>query len=220
MHAALNNALVVSGALLVAGAATAGYDIAQSATPGPVYSTTLNFDEAGGPTGTVATNSWASLGLTSMASGSGDGFVDNFSGFAPWVGPGNAFFGSFGVFMNFSTDLTAMSVDVWDSAGVPSPFGGGLNVILFNDGVQVWDINLQNGGGPFDPIATPAWGGLGDQSFHITTSGGMVFDEVRILGFGFPYETFVDNISWNAVPAPGSVALFGLAALVTRRRRA
>ena len=174
------------------------------------YATTLTFDESGGPTGAVATDAWAGIGITELQSGDGLPLVDDFSS-APgqgWLGAGNAFFGNFGVFMTFDTDLSAMSFQAWDPSGPASPFGGGLGVFVFNDGVEV--------GSSF---GTPAWGGVGDAWFDITTSGGMVFDEVRILGFGFGPTTYVDNLSWTAVPAPASAGVLALGLVGARRRR-
>ncbi|MCA9296893.1 MAG: hypothetical protein KC983_10250, partial [Phycisphaerales bacterium] len=124
------------------------------------------------------------------------------------LGDGNSFYGNFGVFMTFDNDVSEFSLEVWDPSGPPSPIGGGLFVVVLNDGVEV-----ASGG------YTPAWGGLGDSWFDITTTGGMVFDEVRILGFGFQPTTFVDNLSWNEVPAPGALAMLGVAAIGARRRR-
>ncbi|MGP1346549.1 MAG: hypothetical protein ACTS3F_07775 [Phycisphaerales bacterium] len=206
------------GAILLVSAAgaapaIASYTITQG-TSAPSYATTLNFDEPGGPTGLVATDAWASLGLAEMQAGDSAPFVGDFSAATPWVNDGNAFYGNFGVFMTFSTDLTALSLQVWDPSGPPSFFGGGLNVILFNDGAEVWDLFVQTG-----DIATPAWGGLGDEWFDITATDGMVFDEVRILGFSFSPTTYADNISWTAVPAPANAALFVLAGLGAARRR-
>src|SRR3546814_9914877 len=48
-----------------------------------------------------------------------------------------------------SSDL-AFSIQAWDPSGPPSPFGGGLGVFVFDDGVEV-------GSGFF----TPAWGEIG-----------------------------------------------------------
>lgn len=217
----VKTAATIAAVGLAVSGASAGYNIAQSSDAPTAYATTLNFDEVGGPTGVVDPASWAGIGLADMQAGDGVPQVGDFQTLfaAPWIGSGNSFYGNFGVFMTFSVDLTALSVQVWDPSGPPSFLGGGLNVILFNDGAQVWDVNAQNGGGPFDPIATPAWGGVGDATFDITTTDGMVFDEVRILGYGFGPTTFVDNISWQAVPAPGAVALFGAAGLASVRRR-
>ena len=46
-----------------------------------------------------------------------------------------------------------------------------------------------------------------------------VFDEVRILGFGFTPTTYVDNLSWTKVPSPASAAILGCGALMAGRRR-
>ena len=135
--------------------------------------------------------------------------VDDWTGiFGPWVGTGNSFFGNFGVFMTLDTDVTEMSLQVWDPSGGP-PFGG-MAVVLFDDGNQVsWTDH------------TPAWGGVGDEWFDITTDGGDVFDEIRLVGFGFDPTTFMDNVSWNVIPEPTSLAIFGLMGVtVLRRRRA
>ena len=89
-------------------------------------------------------------------------------------------------------------------------FGVGLSVFVFDNGGLVASSSF-----------TPAWGGVGDEWFDITTDGGSVFDEVRILGFGFDPTTFVDNLSWNAVPEPGSLLLLigGMSITLLRRRR-
>jgi MYXO-CTERM domain-containing protein len=213
---AIVRAAVAATAVTAATTASAGYTITQQNAPAPTYSTTLNFDEPGAPTGVLPGDTWAPLGITEMVSGVGDPVVGDFSGTFPWINSGNALAGPFGVFMTFETPMTEMSLQVWDPSGEPSFFGGGLNIFLFNNGEQVWDLFEQNG-----DIATPAWGGLGDSWFDITTTDGMVFDEVRILGFGFGAETFIDNLSWNPIPTPGAVGVLGLAAFAgTRRRRA
>jgi hypothetical protein len=79
---------------------------------------------------------------------------------------------------------------------------------MFDDGVEV-----------ASSFVTPAWGGIGDTWFDITADGGDVFDEVRILGWGFSPTTYADNLSWDVVPGPGSLALLAVAGLVSRRRR-
>jgi hypothetical protein len=102
-----------------------------------------------------------------------------------------------------------MSFQAWDDSGPPTPFGGGLAVALFNDGQKV---GFQ--------FFTPAFGGVGKTWFNITTSGASVFDEVRVLGFAsIGSNTIMDNLSWNAVPTPGGIAvlLMGLAGRSRRR---
>lgn len=199
-----------ASALAIASAAQANYTITQTAAPAPTYSTTLTFDEVGGPTGAVATNAWAGIGLAEIVAGDGGTFVgDNDTPNGGWgLGTGNSFFGPFGVFMTFSTDLDAISFQAWDPSGAPSPFGGGAAIGFFNDGQEVGSLFFE-----------PAWGGLGDTWFTITADSGMVFDQVNVLGFGFFPTTVVDNLSWNAVPAPSAAALLGVFGVASMRRR-
>ena len=117
------------------------------------------------------------------------------------------------MFLTFEDDVTDLNVNIQDPSGDPSPFGGGAVAFVFDDGVEVTSFAF-----------TPAWGGLGDEWLNINATGGMVFDEVRILGFGFSPTTFADDLSWNpasAIPEPASatlVLLFAGLAAVRRRR--
>lgn len=187
-------------------AAVADITVAQAAS-GTTYATTLNFDEAGGPTGAgLANDSWAGIGLADMAAGDGNNVVSDFA--EPWIGTDNAFFGNFGIFMAFDSDLTNFSGQFWDPSGPPGPIGGGMGIFVFNDGVEV-----------ANSFVTPSWGFVGDEWIDISATGGMVFDEIRVLGFGFTATTYADNLSWNAVPAPSSLAMLGLAGAIAGRRR-
>jgi len=178
---------------------------------GTTYSTTLNFDEAGGPTGFVNTGDWAGLGLASISSADGVHQVNDYTAsVGPWVGTGNSFFGNFGVTMVFDSDLTHFSAQAWDPSGPSSFSGGGFKGVALHDGVEV---------GSFFSSPGPAWGGLGDEWWDVTATDGMVFNEVQLFGFGFSPTTYVDNISWNAVPAPSGLALIGLGGFVASRRR-
>lgn len=191
--------------------AAASITITQSGAAAPTYTTTLNFDEPGGPTGAdVPANAWAgSHNITSFVSGAGANAVGDNSAA---TGQGtNSYWGPFGVFINFGQDLTALSMQAWDNSGQPTPFGGGAAMIALNDGIEVGSL-----------FVTPAIGGAGDSWYHITTTGGSVFDEVRFLGFAFAGpNSYVDNLSWNAVPEPTSLSLLALGAigLLSRRRR-
>lgn len=199
-----------SAAAIVASGAMASYTTTLG-TSAPTYSTTLNFDEPGGPTGTgLAVDAFqADYGVIIESGDLQQNVVDaTTQPGQSWLGSGYSFTGAYGVFLTFDEDLTDFSTRVWDPSGTPSPFGGGAAAFIFDDGVEVGFFAF-----------TPSWGGVGDEWLNISATGGMVFDEVRILGFGFFPTTFVDDMSWNVVPAPGAAALFGLAGLAGVRRR-
>lgn len=211
----MKNLLIAAACAATASPALAGYTVTSSDAPAPTYSTTLNFDEGGVPVGTaIGSDAFASFGVSSLAAGDGFNRIENFSstpGFG-WLPDSNAFIGGFGVFMNFENDITEFSAQVWDNSGPATLFGGGMFLVLLNDGVEV----------SFNLIENPAFGGVGDSWFNITTDGGDVFDEIRFVGAGFAGPlTIMGEASWNAVPAPSAFALLGLGGLVaTRRRRA
>ncbi|MEM8677992.1 MAG: hypothetical protein AAGF97_01445 [Planctomycetota bacterium] len=206
----LSTVLAIGVGLLVPQWALATVTISQVATP-TTYSTTLNFDEPGGPSGIgLPDDAFLANGITALVAGDSNNVVQDNTGDGPWIGTGQSFFGNFGIFATFENDLSEFSANVWDPAGPPGPFGGGMGIFVFDDGVEV-----------ASSFITPAWGGIGDAGIEITTSGGMVFDEVRMLGFGFPATTYGDDFSWNVVPEPDGTIVFCLAAisgLICRRR--
>ena len=192
-----------------AAAASAQVVIEQSTVAPPTHATSLNFDEPGQATGSLPATYWqAEYGLV-IDAGDGNPVVDNWSTiFGPWLGTGNSFFGNFGVFITFDSEVVEFAAQVWDPSGPPGPIGGGLFVGAFLNGAEV-----------ASGMYTPAWGTDVDSWFDIHGENGATFDEVRILGFGFDPSTFADNLSWTAVPAHGVVAIFGLAGLARGRRR-
>ena len=204
--------MLAIGAAVIAAPALASVTVTQQAAPAPTYATLLNFDEPGGATGAnVPNSSWSAAPwyIPTLQSGEGTNFVGDNSAS---TGQGtNSYYGPYGVFINFGQDLTEISFQAWDSSGPPSPFGGGMIVALINDGNEGSPVFVQS--------YTPAYGGAGNSWFNITTAGGTVFDEVRVLGNGFFPQTYMDNISWNAVPEPTSLALLGLGGLALIRRR-
>ncbi|MFQ5424216.1 MAG: PEP-CTERM sorting domain-containing protein [Phycisphaerae bacterium] len=207
----MRTAAVAAAVAAILTAPTLGGIIITQGTSAPTYATTLNFDEPGGPTGFVAPDAWSiSHGITELQAGDLSPQVGDFTtNFGPWVGTGNSFFGNFGVFITWANDLTEFSTQLWDPSGPPGPFGGGLSVFVFNNGTQV-------ASGSFEP----AWGGIGNSWFDVTTNTGSTFNEVRLLGFGFDPTTFVDDLSWNVVPEPGSLLLFsGVIGFTLLRRR-
>ncbi|MBT8484814.1 MAG: hypothetical protein HKO59_04265 [Phycisphaerales bacterium] len=199
----------VAAATLTA-TAFADYSITQAPTAPTYAGHQIDFDQPGDPTGAITGTEWlASDGIT-IGSGVGDGgAVDDWDAvFGPFgIGDGNSHLGAFGTFLTFTQDLTEMSIEVWNNG--TDPFFGGIGIFLFDDGVEV---------GSFFTI--PSWAGVGDAAFDITTSGGDVFDEVRVIDFDFASVGIItDNYSWNAIPAPGALALLALAGCGRRRRR-
>lgn len=179
----------------------------------PTYATVLNFDEPGGPTGTVPTDAWASIGVSSVYDGVDQGFVGNLNGQPGfgWLPDNNVIVGNFGMNFDFSTALTELSAQVWDNAGPATFITGGMVCVVRNGDQEVGNFFWEN----------PVYGTAGDNWFNITATDGTVFDSVSFFGlaFGFP-ETIVDNVSFNPIPAPGAMgfALTGLGLLARRRR--
>lgn len=194
-------------------AARAAVTITNQAAPAPTYSTTLNFDEPGGPTGSnVPNNSWAGAPWYITNFMSGDGVVNEVADHSTLTGQGtNSYLGPWGIQMHFANDMTQFSFQGWDDSGPSTPFGGGAVALAINDGDENNPVGIWAG--------TPAWGGVGNSWFNITTTGGSVFDEVRFYGNGFFPQAIVDNISWTNVPEPSSLAALGLGALAMLRRR-
>lgn len=197
----------------IAGAASAAINITQSTTVAPTYGTTLNFDEPGTPTGTVASNSFASYGIANFGTGDNINVVDigayNTAPGYSWLGTGNSAHGSYGLYLNFSSQLSAFSCQYWDDSGPGSFFGGGAAVIALLNGVEVGSLFLNN----------PAFSSTGKSWINVTTTGGTTFDEIRLVGFGFFPQAYADNLSWNTVPAPSAAGLLALSGIVVCRRR-
>ncbi len=192
----------------VAAVASADVSISQGDSAAS-YSVGLNFDQAGQATGPIAANYWQpSYGIVIDAGDGGPIVGDWGAAYGPWLGSGNSFFGNFGVFITFDTAVTGFSAQVWDPSGDPTPFGGGLFALAYSNGVEVASV-----------LVTPAWSTSSGSWFDISAAGGSSFDEVRFVGLGFTPETFIDNLSWSPVPAPGAIALLGLCGLAGRRRR-
>lgn len=203
--------MLASISLLAAGSvASAGVTVSLGSSA-PTYAQTLNFDESGGATGSVIGNEWAGIGVSNLVSGVGDGFVGDLSSiFGFPLGTGNAFAGTYGALINFSSNLTEFSAQYWDSSGPADFLSGGALVVAVDHGTEVGSFFLDN----------PAWDSGGDTWINITTDGGSTFDEVRFVGFGWVSPVAViDDLSWNAVPAPSAAALLPLAALAASRRR-
>lgn len=210
----MNNTLVKAAALIAMISLPAMGDVSISVgASAPTYGTTLNFDEVGGPTGEfLLSDSWSDIGISSMGAGDGNNNVGNFNsipGFG-WLPDNNVFAGNFGIFIEFSTDITEFSAQVWDNGGPADFISGGMIAIAQNDGVDVGTFFWE----------TPVFGTAGDNWFDITTSGGDTFDRVVFVGFAFVSPlTIIDNISFNTVPAPSASLVLGFGLLGAARRR-
>ncbi len=203
--------MAITGSMLAAPAlADVTVSVGASA---PTYGTTLNFDEPAGPTGEfLPSDSWLDLGISSFGAGDGNNNVGNFSavpGFG-WLPDNNVFAGNFGVFIEFDTDVTEFSAQVWDNGGPADFISGGMIAIAEKDGVKVGSFFWE----------TPVFGTGGDNWFNFTTTGGDSFDRIAFVGFAFVSPlTIIDNISFNTVPAPGASLVLGFGLLGAARRR-
>ncbi|MBL8887954.1 MAG: PEP-CTERM sorting domain-containing protein [Phycisphaerales bacterium] len=209
------SAAVVAGGLTLLSNAGAAITITQTVAAAPSYTTKLNFDAPGSPTGVpIASNSFASYGISNFGTGDNPneinvGQVNTNPGFG-WLGTGNVAFGTWGLFMTFSNQLTEFSGQYWDDSGPGSAFGGGAVVVALKNGAEVGSLFL----------TAPAFNPSAKSWINITTSGGDTFDEVRMVGFGFFPTAYADNLSWNvAVPAPSSLGVLALGGIIAGRRR-
>jgi hypothetical protein len=74
-----------------------------------------------------------------------------------------------------------------------------------------------------DSFSISDLGGRDNVAFNTLSVGGAEFDSLRLYAtFGSEFSgprAIIDNLTINAVPAPGSLALLGLGGLMARRRR-
>lgn len=209
------SAAAVIAATVFVSHAGAAITITQSASAAPTYTTQLNFDAPGSPTGTgIPSNSFAAWGISNFGTGDNPNAinvdqVNTTPGFG-WLGTGNVAFGAWGLFVNFSNQLTEFSGQYWDDSGPASFSGGGAMVVVAKGGVEVGNFF----------VSAPSFNPVGKSWFNITTTDGDTFDEVRFVGFGFFPTAYVDNLSWNAqIPAPSSLGLLAIGGLAAARRR-
>ena len=199
---------------MTTGAALGDYTVTQTNTSSATYTDhSINFDEAGVPVGVAMDPFDFYQASDGISFSSGSGFLvaedwDALEGIDGGDGDGNQLNGGFSVRMLFDEAISELSFQGWAN-GSPSPPFGGINVLLFLDGAQVGGYT-----------GTAAFGGIGDEWFNVVATGGDTFDEVRFFNGAFSsFNSYVDNITFNDVPAPGAVALLGLAGLCGSRRR-
>ena len=190
--------------------------VTQTPESGPVYTDhSIDFNEPGVPVGVPMDPFTFYQASDGISFGSGNGFTmvedwDTLEGIAGGEGMGNQLAGGFSVRMMFDTPINEISWQGW-ADGNPAPPFGGINVILKRDGAE---LAFYSG--------VAAFGGIGDEWFNVTSSGDSeAFDEIVFFNGAFSsFTSYVDTISWsNPVPAPGAMALLGIAGLIGRRRR-
>jgi hypothetical protein len=212
LNRSLVTGLAIAASLQVTSSSFAAYSITQSAGAAPTYTNLITFDEPGTPTGAVANNWWsANLGLgVTITDALNPNAVAISDPAEAWVGTGNVAGGLFGISaIAFTGGATSASFQAWDSSGAPSFFGNGLTIVLRDNA----NNNLA-----FQQF-TGAWGGIGNSWINITTTGGSTFDKIAVFNGTSFHPTYIDNLSWNAVPAPGALGLIGLAGVCSRSRR-
>lgn len=178
----------------------------------PVYTTTLGFDVAA--PGNTNPGDFSGTGISSLASGTGVQILDDYTGLG--YGENQSLFMPFGAFIDFAVPVDAVSIQAWETSGAASPFGGGAILEIRNQsdpqsGPPLWSAPMDNTGNNPD--------------ISFTATGGMSFDQIRIVGFGFPSaDAYVDNLSFRAavVPEPatsalGLIALLSFAGIIRRR---
>ena len=213
MRQSVLTAAAIAAAATLTSAAGAAVTVTATVAPAPTYSNVLNFDQPGEPTGSIPATTWTGLGITSLEAGVGGAYVDQLNT-APgygWLGTGNVFVGVYGAFLNFASPVSSFSCQYWDDSGPGSFFGGGAAVVPLLNGNPIGDGLFLN---------NPAYGGIGASWMNIVATGGDSFNGVAFIGYGDPSPTaYLDNLSWNTVPAPGAGAAFGLAGIAMIRRR-
>lgn len=207
-------AMIAAGAAMSGAQAVAQVTITQG-NSAPSYATTLNFDEPGGPVSnpifsSLPNTSWQGthgIILDSQDSVQRVGVYGAATG-NPWLPANNTFMGGFGMNVTFDQGVTEFSLQHWDNSGPGGPFGGGFRIDIYDGAAAVGSL-----------FGTPAWGSNDNSWIDLVAGAGTSFDRVEISGFGSSPMVFADNMSWNTVPAPGSLALMGLGGLIATRRR-
>ena len=206
----------ILAAVAATGVVTGAYGdfvVTQSSTQTVFDDHNLTFDEPDVPVG-VPMDPWtyyqASDGITFT---SGNGFLmaedwDTLEGIAGGTGEGNQLNGGFNIAMHFDAPVSEVSWQGWANGNGP-PFGG-MFVVLLLEGVEVYaEFGLPV------PFGTDV-----DSWYSAVGTDGMVFDELRFGNGAFnSFNTYMDNVTFNNVPAPGALALLGLAGVLGGRRR-
>ncbi|MFT3683384.1 MAG: hypothetical protein QM783_00425 [Phycisphaerales bacterium] len=210
-------AVLAAAAAAIASTAHAQVTWTSSVAPAPTYATGLNFDETplpAGVPGNVAANAYAAYGVTSITSNSAVSVLNGNSQGWTFFPSGNQAMGANVIALQFAYNLTALSVQFWESAPNFSPIGsGGASIDLYQGNTLVSSLFISNPFWQGNPAATlPTW-------FNVVANPGVTFNHVEFNGFSSTLSdtAAIDNLSW--VPSPGAAGLLGLAGLAASRRR-
>jgi len=172
----------------------------------------ITFDEfeAANDNASFLTNEYAGMGVNFLTTDDGviyDGLTGGDPGGWDIEGTnGTQFMGfngsSYSATMLFDTTINAFRLDAARSSG--SSAGNTVKIEGYLNGVLINFMTVT----------------LGDINEWSTLSIDGSFDKIVMFGNGNGFRPFgVDNIQWNAVPTPSSLALLGLGGLLAGRRR-
>ncbi|MBX3373845.1 MAG: hypothetical protein KF817_08415 [Phycisphaeraceae bacterium] len=206
--------VVAASLIMTTSTASASYSfsVTQTSEPAPQYANLVTFDEPGTPTGWVPFGLYQSVGFNMASTDDPSGFnIGDVSDAFPWLGTGNVAYASSGLLLRFHHGgARRVSFQGWGDAGPAGPFGGFLVWILDEEGNVLSEYDT----------FTPAWDGLGNTWYNIAAYGSARVQYLLISNKGDEAgDTYIDNLSWSLVPAPGAFALFAVAGLARARRR-
>jgi hypothetical protein len=206
-------------AMALSASAFGGFTVQQTFDPVAIYTEkTITFDEPGVPTGAADPLLFyqSSNGAVVSSLNTGSGAVGDWNTLynmnAGLGNLGNSYIGGFGVRIDFNKPVDELSFQGWADGGL---FQGGMSVFLLDASDNVIHNAFFSGS-----VAYGSNAGSEKEWYNVVATAGDYFDAVVFYNPSFSsFSTFTDNISWNNVPAPGAMALLGLAGVAARRRR-
>ncbi len=151
-------------------------------------------------------------GITTTAMNVNIAGPGSYTGAAPWTGVVSGTFDSHIVHFDASSGVAAAFGDVWFSSAIRAVIY--TNVLLDNTDAT-WGApgTTYPTGDPFRSYGASLWQSV------VQVSGNHLHFNLWVGGAAFPNRMGELRVFTDAVPAPGALALCGLAGLVSRRRR-